>query len=407
MMARGELRFMVRPPDSDHAAPSADGDCQISADHVIVRDRATERDEHRQQAEREEHRVQLHREESRNRHHAAEHDRRDQAAAEHLRAVGDELLCPHLSKHEAVDGHHQQVDRQQRKQLDDGAQPVGGQREQRVDRPEVRVAKQANAHLGHLRRHRCVNGRLLADVNHGRRRLAQGWRALLDVEHPPEDAVGHCWPPDLAAGGVLGAQDLSESFWWGGRGDVEDDTENGQHGPDPNIAHHQAASLTLDFGRSKSGSRIGNRPFTRRPATDPKYCRLGSLPRMSTGTRSSMDSVSCTLWPALQSPRCVSAPWLIPTRIVWMPVLPNVSTMKSCVGRSLERSANRLLRLPRAMRAASSDPRRLARSASVCIAQMEWMPPSAPLFRISIRGWLMTLAISSTTSVMRRVMPRL
>jgi hypothetical protein len=166
---------------------------------VIVRDRATEREEHRQQAEREEHRVQPHRQEGRNRHHAAENDRRDQASAEHLRAVGDELLRSHLSKHEAVDSHHQQEDRQQRQQLDDGAQPVGGQREQRVDRPEVRVAKQAHAHLGHLRRHRCVDSRLLADVNHGRRRLAQGWRALLDVEHPPEDAVGHHRAPDLAA----------------------------------------------------------------------------------------------------------------------------------------------------------------------------------------------------------------
>ena len=49
------------------------------------------------------------------------------------------------------------------------------------------------------------------------------------------------------------------------------------------------------------------------------------------------------------------------------------------VGRSLVRSAIRLLRLPSAMRAASSLPSRLARSARVCIAQVVKMPPLGAL----------------------------
>ena len=41
-------------------------------------------------------------------------------------------------------------------------------------------------------------------------------------------------------------------------------------------------------------------------------------------------------------------------------------------------------------------------SGKLIMAQVVKMPPSAPLFRISINGWLMTLETSSTNSEMRR-----
>ena len=43
--------------------------------------------------------------------------------------------------------------------------------------------------------------------------------------------------------------------------------------------------------------------------------------------------------PDEKSPRCASAPLLRPTRMVWIAVLPKVSTMKSCVSAGLSSAA--------------------------------------------------------------------
>lgn len=73
-----------------------------------------------------------------------------------------------------------------------------------------------------------------------------------------------------------------------------------------------------------------------------------------------------------------------------------------CVGRSLVRRAIRLFKLPSAMRAASSLPNRLARSARVCIEQVVKMPPSAPLLRISDQRLVNDVDTLSTNRAMRR-----
>ena len=86
-----------------------------SPDHVVVRDRATQHEEHRKQAQGRKHRMKAHGQKGRHGHNAAEHDRGDDTATEHLRTVRDELPRTDLAQHDTVDHDDEQEDEQREK----------------------------------------------------------------------------------------------------------------------------------------------------------------------------------------------------------------------------------------------------------------------------------------------------